>query len=77
MSESAAGKVDHDRPSRLRRLASALTFPVIYNTSVGAGTLLITIGIGMHDLGAGLALGGAVMVGLAIFGAQVRARKVD
>ena len=46
----------------------------VYNLSILAGVSLVGIGIGLHDLGAGLATAGALVIALTLFGAFLSTR---
>lgn len=50
---------------------------IVYNTAVSVGVLLLGAGIGMHDIGAGMAVAGAVILGLTVFGACISDRTRD
>lgn len=46
--------------------------PYVYNTAVGLGTLLVSIGAGMVYLPAGLITAGVLVLGLTVLAARFR-----
>ena len=43
----------------------------IYNLSMLAGVILLGVGVGLHDLGAGLCVGGGALIGVTVFGVRL------
>lgn len=50
---------------------------IVYNVSVAAGVTLAGFGVGLHDVGAGLAVAGALIVALSAYVAHLRMRGRD
>lgn len=49
---------------------------IVYNASIAVGVLFVSVGAGMVYLPAGLITGGALVLGLAMYGARLAARGI-
>ena len=48
--------------------------PTVYNLSIGAGTLLVSVGAGMIHVPSGLIVGGVLIIALTIAAARLTGR---